>query len=268
MNDINPCGNHELLVTYLYDECEPAERQSIAAHVAVCATCAEELQALGDAREHLAAWSPPALPLGFQITRAASEQPSKVVPSGLGRHSSQSEGWWRQPLPAWAQAAAAAVIFAAGMSLGSARSAETPVAPAAVAANPSAVIDSLVANMVSRDDLRRVEARLRSVESATQQVQVRRTATGTIEDQAVLAIEDQALLRRVTNSVDARIRSSEQETIRVLARTGRSLEGYRAEMAARMEEIEREQQDVRQALGRGLGSYQMVRAASLSNGDR
>ena len=269
MNDINPCGNHELLVTYLYDECEPAERQSIAAHVAICASCAEELRALQDARVHLAAWSPPALPLGFQITRAASEQPSKVVPLGLGHRSSQSEGgWWRQPLPAWAQAAAAAVIFAAGMSLGAARSAETPAASPAVAVNETTVSDALVANTVSRDDLQRIEARLRSVESATQQVQVRRAATGVIEDQAVLAIEDQALLRRVTNSVDARIRSSEQETIRVLARTGRSLEGYRAEIAARMEEIEREQQDVRQALGRGLGSYQMVRAASLSNGDR
>ena len=268
MNDINPCGNHELLITYLYDECAPAERQSIAAHVAICASCAEELRALQDARVHLAAWSPPALPLGFQLTRTEAEAPAKVLRSaGLAGRSSQSGGWWRQPLPAWAQAAAAAVIFAAGVSLGAARS-DVPAAPTAVAANPSAVLESRVANMASRDDLRRIEARLRSVESAAQQVQVRRAATGAIEDRAVLVIEDQALLRRVTNSVDARIRSSEQETLSVLARTGRSLEGYRAEMAARMEEIEREQQDVRQALGRGLSSYQMVRAASLSNVDR
>lgn len=260
MNDINPCGNHELLVTYLYDECEPAERQSIAAHVAICASCAEELRALQDARVHLAAWSPPALPLGFQITRAASEQPSKVVPLGLGHRSSQSEGgWWRQPLPAWAQAAAAAVIFAAGMSLGAARSAETPAASPAVAVNETTVSDALVANTVSRDDLQRIEARLRSVESATQQVQLPRTATG--------AIGDQALLGRVATTVDTRIRSSEQETIRLLASAGRSLEDWRAELAARMDEIEREQQDVRQAVGRGLG-YQMVRAASLSNVDR
>ena len=254
MNDINPCGNHELLVTYLYDECEPAERQSIAAHIAVCASCAEELQALRDARVHLAAWSPPALPLGFQITRTESEQPANVL---------RPAAWWRQPLPAWAQAAAAAVIFAAGMSIGYARSADVPAAPAAVAANPSDVIDSRVANLASRDDLRRLEARLRSVESATQPVQLRRTGSGAREDQAVFAIEDQALLRHVTDTVDARLRLSEQETIGLLANAGRSLNAYRAELAARMDEIEREQQAVRQAVGRGLG-YQVART-SLSN---
>lgn len=268
MNDINPCGNHELLVAYLYDECEPAARQSMAAHVAVCASCAEELQALRGARVHLGAWSPPALPLGFQLARSGSEQPSNVVPFGPGRGSQSEGGWWRQPLPAWAQAAAAAVIFAAGMSLGTVRSADAPAAPAPVAANPPAVVDSRVANLASRDDLRRLEARLQSVESAAQRVHLPRTATGAIQDRAVVAIEDQAFLRRVTDTVDARIRQSEQETIRLLANAGRSLEDYRAELAARMDEIEMEQQEVRQAVGRGLGSYQMVRAASLSNAGR
>jgi hypothetical protein len=246
MNDINTCGNHESLVTYLYDECEPAERQSMAAHVAVCASCAEELQALRDARVHLAAWSPPALPLGFQITRTENDQPSKVL---------RPATWWRQPLPAWAQAAAAAVIFAAGMSLGAARSPETPRSPA-VALAPAAVSNAQVANTASRDDLQRLEARLRTMESAAQ-VDVPRTVSG--------SIDERALLRRVADAVDARIRMSEQENIRVLASAGRSLEDYRAEQAARMDEIEREQEDIRQAVSRGLGSYQVVRAASLSN---
>ena len=65
MNDMNVCGNHEALVSYLYDECEPAERESIAAHVALCASCTEEIQALRDTRAHLGAWTTPALPFGF-----------------------------------------------------------------------------------------------------------------------------------------------------------------------------------------------------------
>lgn len=249
MNDINACGNHESLVTYLYDECEPAERQSMAAHVAVCASCAEELQALRDARVHLAAWSPPALPLGFQMTRMDGDQPANVL---------RPAAWWRQPLPAWAQVAAAAVIFAAGMGLGAARS-DTPASSPAVAVTPVAVGGASVANTISRDELRRLETRLRTLESATQ-VQRRRTVSG--------SIDEEALLRRVTETVDARIRMSEQENIRVLASAGRSLEDYRAEQAARMEEIEREQEDIRQAVSRGLGSYQVVRAASLSNTGR
>ena len=139
MNDINRCPNHELLVTYLYDECEAAERESIATHLVLCASCAEEVRGLRDARVHLAAWSPPAMPLGFQLTRAESEPPAKVLyPAGLASRSSESEGlvrrspmgeggWWSRPLPAWAQAAAAIVIFAAGMSLGTARSTDTTV---------------------------------------------------------------------------------------------------------------------------------------------
>ena len=101
MNDINRCPNHELLVTFLYDECEPAERESIATHLVLCASCADEVRGLRDARVHLAAWSPPAMPLGFQLTRAESEPPAQVLyPGGLVNQSSTSEGWWRKPLPA------------------------------------------------------------------------------------------------------------------------------------------------------------------------
>src|SRR5688500_8224855 len=108
MNEMNLCGNHEVLIGYLYDECEPAERESIAAHVALCASCSEEIQALRDTRAHLVSWTPPALPLGLQLTRTESETPANVL---------RPAAWWQQPLPAWAQVAAAIVIFAAGMSV-------------------------------------------------------------------------------------------------------------------------------------------------------
>jgi hypothetical protein len=161
MNDRTPCVDHEALVTYLYDECEPAERHSIAAHVALCASCAEEVQALSDTRTHLASWSPPALPLGFQMTRVESDQPAKVL---------RPAAWYRQPLPAWAQVAAAVVIFAAGMTVNAARS--STQAPASVglsrapqretAAAPAPVSEFAV----TRAEFARLEARLRAMESA------------------------------------------------------------------------------------------------------
>ena len=69
--------------------------------------------------------------------------------------------WWRAPLPGWAQAAAAVVIFAAGLSLGVARSdssRQSPSLGAGVA--PSASRPS--ATNVSREELAQLEQRLRA----------------------------------------------------------------------------------------------------------
>src|SRR5688572_10680057 len=164
MNAMTVCGNYEALVTYLYDECAPAEREAIAAHVAICASCREEIGALRDTRAHLASWTPPALPLGFQITRAESEAPTTVL---------RPAAWWRQPLPAWAQVAAAAMIFVAGMSVSSLRSA--PAEPSIVSTQERAAVTLPVsASAVSREQLADLEARLRAVEDLqTRSVAVR-----------------------------------------------------------------------------------------------
>lgn len=119
------CGDNGALVSYLYGECEPDERAAIGAHVAVCVACAAELAALESTRIQLASWSPPDAELGFVITR----------PQAAPQSSSRSRPWtwFAQPLPAWAQLAAAVVIFAAGLSLGIARATmrEAPVPAAA-----------------------------------------------------------------------------------------------------------------------------------------
>ena len=54
-------------------------------------------------RRHLEVWTPPDAELGFRMQ----------VPSQEARLP-----WWRAPLPAWAQAAAALVIFGVGLSVG------------------------------------------------------------------------------------------------------------------------------------------------------
>lgn len=105
------CGDHEALVSYLYDECEAGEREAVETHLARCAACAREATALGAARRMLAAWHPREAALGFRVTRDPAA-PLRDV---------RAARWWWRPLPAWGQAAAAAVIFAAGLFIGTAR---------------------------------------------------------------------------------------------------------------------------------------------------
>lgn len=114
MTETFQCGDNAALVGYLYDECEAHERTAIAAHVTVCPACAAELAALRSTRVQLAAWSPPEAELGFLITQRPTPQPLEFK----REPRTQRTRWFARPLPAWAQVAAAAIVFAVGMSLG------------------------------------------------------------------------------------------------------------------------------------------------------
>lgn len=154
------CGDVEALVTYLYGECDAQERGLIETHLVTCPGCAEEVETLHGTRTLLATWAPPAADLGFQITRVADPQAGEVSSSSVLRPAR----WWSKPLPAWAQVAAAAAIFAAGVGIGVSRRGPD-VQPAAateasVVQRPIAAI-SPAAPTVSAADLERVEARLR-----------------------------------------------------------------------------------------------------------
>lgn len=247
MNDITRCPSHELLVTYLYDECDPAERASIAAHLALCASCAEEVQGLRDARVHLAAWSPPAMPLGFQLTRTESEPTSVLRPAA----------WWSRPLPAWAQAAAAAVIFVAGMSAGAFRSSGAGERPASVTAPSVAAVAEPVAVGVSQADLDGLEARLHALEQHT------RTDSVQLVRNYRSGLEDRKLLSQLTTMIDQRVAQSDRENLRVLERIAVGIESDRKKVDERLSLVELEQQDVRQAFSRALGPSSLIRAASL-----
>ena len=153
MNDTFQCGDPGALVAYLYDECEPGERELIASHITRCATCASEIDTLGATRRTLAAWTPPDMALGFQITRAHDAGPARVLEPKIA--------WWRAPLPAWAQAAAAVVIFAAGLSIGIARNtASEQTAERQAGVTPSAT--TATATNVTRGELQQLEQRLRT----------------------------------------------------------------------------------------------------------
>jgi hypothetical protein len=221
MNDRTPCATPEALVTYLYEECDPAERQSIAAHVAGCASCADEIEALSDTRAHLASWSPPALPLGFQITRTEIEMPAKVL---------RPAAWYRQPLPAWAQMAAAVAIFAAGMSVSAFRSsAEQSGEERARVVDSSAPQTVSTADARSVDDFRvtraefaRFDARLRAVESAD-------AYRASYQPRTVASVDDSDLRARMS-ALEDRFVQSEGETLTSLAKLARAVDANSREV--------------------------------------
>lgn len=186
MNDIFQCGDSAALVAYLYDECAPGEQALIAAHLVGCATCASEIEALRATRRTLAAWTPPELALGFRITRENEPRPAKIL--------EPKTAWWRAPLPAWAQAAAALVIFGAGLSVGAVRdtSSEPTAAPRTASVPPVSAVSTTAS--VSRDDLAQLEQRIKA-----EMGQLRAGGTAT----AVAAREsDDALIARVKTLIE------------------------------------------------------------------
>ena len=190
MTETFQCGDNPALVGYIYGECEPAERRAIDQHLRVCPACAAELEALGATRIQLAAWTPPDAQLGF---RMVSDRPARVV---------RPTRWWAQPIPAWAQAAAAAAIFAAGLSLGVLRgtSSPTPVTVAATAAAGSP-------NVASVSDLAALEQRLRS------EMALMRTSGAPASTSQAGSVSEAQILARVRALID----ESEQRQQRELA---------------------------------------------------
>jgi hypothetical protein len=197
MNVTYRCGDHEGLIAFVYGECDPTEREAVAAHVAVCASCREEADSLRSTRTALAAWAPPDVSLGFQISQAVGREERVETPV------LRPVAWWRQPLPAWAQAAAAAAIFAAGLAAGNAGRQPSP-APAVtqsaqtVTPAPTRTVAAELAPSVSRDDVAQLERRLRALETGRIQTAATRTVPASMDEAALF------------ERVDAMIAASEQ----------------------------------------------------------
>ena len=226
MSETFTCGDHGALVSYLYDECAPNERRAISAHVAICRECAEELTSLGATREQLATWTPPEAQLGFRIV---SDSPSSTV--------LRPSRWWQKPMPAWAQAAAAALIFATGVTLGALRGVTSPAdrgPTGPVAQQPNA---TLAANTtaVTKADLAALEQRLRSELSQGRSTSST-VSTSNTSGSAAVAPGDARLLERV----GAMIQDSEQRQQRELAlRTAEVVRDFDAQRRVDLTRIER-----------------------------
>ena len=181
MSEIFTCGDRGALVSYLYDECAPHERRAISAHVAICRACSEELTALGATREQLAMWTPPDAQLGFRIV-------SDTPPS----HVLRPARWWKKPMPAWAQAAAAMLMFATGVTLGALRGATAP-------AQSNTATAAAGSTAVTHADLAALEQRLRSDMSqarATSQTVAATPADARILERVRAMIDESELRQR------------------------------------------------------------------------
>jgi len=113
MTDGFTCTDKETLITYLYGECDPAERRLVESHLAGCAACAQEIEAFGGVREALAAWAPPERAAGFRIVAEEAAQPPEVRTATVLR----PRRWWQAPVPGLMRAAAAVLLFAAGAAV-------------------------------------------------------------------------------------------------------------------------------------------------------
>ncbi len=100
----------DVLVAYLYDDIDAADRATFSAHLATCAVCRSELQALAEVRHGLARWLPPEVAEGIGGTAPRTTLKLVEAPRPRG---------WRAfaDAPVWAQAAAAMLVVAASLGL-------------------------------------------------------------------------------------------------------------------------------------------------------
>jgi anti-sigma factor RsiW len=148
------CDERERLIEYLYGESEPDERRLIDAHLADCHLCRSEVNGLRAVRNDLLAWD---VPQHEPVWRPLAP----AVPAATGaRH------------PWWQMAAAAVLIFAAGLAGGiTARSwradppsaqvhqaAVAPVAPVVVSAVDRASIEAAILERVRQEIDEKVRA--------------------------------------------------------------------------------------------------------------
>jgi len=183
MGDTFHCGDTEALVGFLYEECGTDERAAIAAHLAVCSACTAEVGGLSVTRQQLSAWTPPDVRLDFRLAGDVTSAPRG--------------SWWSSPLPAWAQLAAAIVIFAAGMVLGAG-----VFRPAAWAA---AVTPAADVTGINHAELARLDRRLFDIEHKS--------------PQTVPAALDNSSREAIATWVRQEIRESERRNRILLAET-------------------------------------------------
>ena len=103
MDAITRCNEFtpEALMTYVYDECEPGERERVDAHLATCRACAAELESLQTVRGTLQTWTPPDPELHVRIVSDKDGEP----------------GWRTMLTPSWGLAAAATLLLVAGLAI-------------------------------------------------------------------------------------------------------------------------------------------------------
>jgi len=210
-------GNRdEALVTFLYgDDTWPGgDRAAFGAHLATCAACRDELDAMRGVRAELGRWNPPVPNFAITFSSAPRAQ------SARNQHTHiTNQHWWRS-VPAWAQVAAALLFL--GVSAGIAnldirydsqglsvrtgwsrpRDARVATTPAA-SAGPSSVSASGAAPW--KADLVALEQQL------TAEMRTARTAAVASAQPAAIRPADADLVRRVRALVEESEKRQQRE---------------------------------------------------------
>lgn len=97
-------GRDDLLVAYLYDEMDAADRSAFSAHLSGCGRCTRELTALRGVRSTLSTWAPPEPRVITKYEPRAARYEPRVT----------TRSW--HDVPAWAQVVAALLVL--GVSVG------------------------------------------------------------------------------------------------------------------------------------------------------
>ena len=94
------CDSKELLISFVYDELDSAEKEAFRRHLAACGACRAEVAGLRTTQRHLATWAPPEPDLGFRMVRTAAPVAAPRPRGAL-----------------WGLAAAAVLVLAAGAAI-------------------------------------------------------------------------------------------------------------------------------------------------------
>jgi anti-sigma factor RsiW len=185
------CDSKELLISFLYDELDGAEKQAFQAHLASCADCRGEVAGLRSTQQHLARWAPPEPDLGFRVIRSPV---AAAAPPPLRARLS----------PLWGLAAAAVLVLAAGAAIANVevqygagglvlRTGWNRPAAAGAAVTASNLADG-VAAVDWKQQAEALEQRVRQLEASA--------ATTPISGPAGSNAVDREVLRRVSELVD------------------------------------------------------------------
>ncbi len=212
MNREFSCSDKETLIAYIYGECEADDRGLVEKHLASCASCTAEVGGLGDVRQALAEWVPPAAAGSFRLVRDEEVAASATV--------LRPARWWSRPLPGWARAAAAVLLFAGGAALANldVHYGADGLSIRTGWQHPAAPVVSSQANAgpnapASRTDLAALERQLRGDFSA--QLEAARAAS--VQTVAASSVDEHQLMTRVRTLIDQSVSESEQRQQKELA---------------------------------------------------
>lgn len=220
------CGDPAALAGYLYEECDPAERAAMSAHLAGCERCTAELAGLRGTRDTLAAWLPPETVLDIRV----ADEVEAVSTARPPRWTSA---------PVWAQAAAALLVFALGAAVAAALNVDVRYDAAGVTVRTGWGARPAEAPVANAVDPTALDERIRTIVREAQETTATQAAVpvaSTVAAGATAGASPEELLRRVEQMLAA----SESRQQRELAlRVSQVLHDVDSQHRADMARIER-----------------------------